>query len=220
MDFFLNWCITCGKRSEYLYCCNECRLNDLKKNKNSNVNKNNYTLEFKNRKPVHSHYKSSHGDNVNSSGRSMSPLLKINIPQQSTNSPSRNNSFNNSANSSSSSSSGFSTIYNSTSSSKQNLSDMIYLSPPKDDKLQLSSQKTRYYVQTFHSHKQNQQIKQMQPHKPHHQHLLTPLSENDNMEYETTSNNIINTSQMYSKEEVNENSSHWYWSSSDDEDYD
>jgi len=99
------------------------------------------------------------------------------------------------------------------SSLKQNISNLISLSPPKDDKLQVSSQKPRYYVQTFQCSEQNQKVRPPQQ-------LLTPLSEKDNMEFESASNNLFATSQMYSEKEVNENSSHWYWSSSDDEDED
>lgn len=215
MDFFLNWCINCGKRSEDIYCCKECRLNDLKRNKGTNINTNNYTLEFKNRKPVQSNinYKTSRS-------RSVTPLLEITIPHQPMNSP--NSYFYNSENSNGSSngSSPMSTS-SSPSSLKQNISNLISLSPPKDDKLQVSSQKPRYYVQTFQCSEQNQKVRPpQQQHIKQPQQLLTPLSEKDNMEFESASNNLFATSQMYSEKEVNENSSHWYWSSSDDEDED
>jgi len=129
MDFFLNWCINCGKRSEYLYCSKECRLNDLKKNKAAKCTSTNYTLEFKNRKPIHNHsyYKTKN--------LPISPLLKINIPQQS-NIPNRNCSFS-------------STSSSSTCSSNSDMS--ICSSPSKDSKL---SQKPRYYIQTFNNNKQ------------------------------------------------------------------
>ncbi|ORX75248.1 hypothetical protein BCR32DRAFT_296997 [Anaeromyces robustus] len=206
MDFFLNWCINCGKCSEYLYCCNECRINDLKRNKASCINDNNYTLEFKNRKHCHSnsYYNTKHVKNTNMSP--VSPLLKINIPNQTADNS--NNSFRSSS-STSSSSSDLSNMANST--NKTNIpsnpmSLSIYSSPPKEGK----SQRPRYYVQTFHDQETNNQNKQ----------ILTPLSEKDSMECDNVTNAIFPPSQMSSSLEVNENSSHWYWSSSDDEDDD
>ncbi|OUM59554.1 hypothetical protein PIROE2DRAFT_14888 [Piromyces sp. E2] len=210
MDFFLNWCINCGKRSEYLYCCKECRLNDLKK-KNSTVNDNNYTLEFKNRKHSHTHnfYKIKSSPML--SGRPSSPFLTINIPQSM-----NPQNISDSASSDSSSNSDYlpmSTVKTNVP-SQQQLGLSIYSSPPKDAKSPMT-QRPRYYVQTFHNKESVNQTKSTQ--QPQ---LLSPLSGKDNMEFENTSNNIFTVNQMFSEEEVNENSSRWYWSSSDDEDDD
>jgi len=228
MDFFLNWCINCGKRSEYLYCCKECRLNDLKK-KTTTLNENDYTLEFKNRKPFRSHsfYKSK-GSPVNNP---VLPFFKINIPSKANNNSNRNGSFSSSTSTRSSSTSDITTL-SSLTSKKSCPSITMYSSPPKENnnsnanvtKPQLPPpQRPRYYIQTFHNiepkYQQTQAKPPSQPHQP--QQLLTPLSERDNMDYETTTTNtnVFMNNQMYSEEEVNENSSHWYWSSdSDDED--
>lgn len=158
---------------------------------------------------------------VNSS--SVSPLIKINIPSNAKNddTPNRNGSFSSSTSSNSSSNSDFSTLTNGSKKSNNTMTVSIYSSPPKETvKPQLPTQRPRYYIQTFH----NQELKRQHQHQHQHVHvkpqqLLTPLSEKDNMDYENTSNNVFTTNPMYSEEEVNENSSHWYWSSdSDDED--
>lgn len=205
-----------------MYCCKECRLNDLKK-KTTTLNENNYTLEFKNRKPLcsHSFYKTKNSPvltTVNSDSQ-ISPLLKVkNLSTQKNSTLIRNNSFGmtSSSNSSNSSNSEFPIVNTVTVTNKPNQSMTIYSSPPKEAyKLPSTTtqlQRPRYYVQTFHSQNINRNKRQ------ENQQLMTPLSEKDHMEYENTSNIIYNTSQKYS-EEVNENSNHWYWSSdSDDED--
>jgi len=210
MDFFLNWCINCGKRSEYLYCCNECRLNDLKK-KTTTLNENNYTLEFKNRSPFHSHsfyktknYQGKYLNNLNY----VSPLLRINIQAQNNNNELVRNGSYSSTSSSNGSISDLTSISDDNTNQQMPLS--IYSSPPKESNKLITTQKRpRYYIQTFHNQDINKQTQEKQ--------VLTPLSEKDNMEYENVSNNVNSTSRMYSEE--NENSSHWYWSSdSDDED--
>ncbi|ORX33466.1 hypothetical protein BCR36DRAFT_412126 [Piromyces finnis] len=197
MDFFLNWCINCGKCSEYLYCCKECRLNDLKK-KSSIVNDNNYTLEFKNRK--HSHPFCNVKSTTVVNRRSSSPFINIPPSTKSQNLSGSESSYN-------------------TNNEYSNMlmisimkTDMpsVYSSPPKESKSPVS-QRPRYYIQTFHDNENAFQTKPTQ--------LLSPLSEKDNMEYENTSN-VFTINQVFSEEEVNENSNRWYWSSSDDEDDD
>jgi len=89
----------------------------------------------------------------------------------------------------------------------------VYSSPPKDSKSPVL-QRPRYLIQTFHENEKNGQEKSTQS------QLLSPISGKDNMEYENTSNHIFTVNQMFSEEEVNVNSSRWYWSSSDDEDDD
>jgi len=206
MDFFLNWCINCGKRSEYLYCCKECRLNDLKK-KNSTVNDNKYTLEFKNRKHSHSYYKVKNTPVLN--GKPSTSFLTINIPK-STHSPNMSSSASSDSNSDYSPMSTSSVMRTNLPNQPMGLS--IYSSPPKDSKSPVL-QRPRYYIQTFHEKESAMQTKTSQQ-------LLSPMSEKDNMEYENTSNHIFTVNHLFSEEEVNENSSRWYWSSSDDEDDD
>jgi len=203
MDFFLNWCINCGKRSEYLYCSKECRLCDLKK-KNNIVNDNNYTLEFKNRRHSHNDYKVNCTPVVNR--RSTTPYLTINIPK-SINSPTMSSSA-----SSDSTNSDYSSMIMSSRKTHlmtQHMNVSIYSSPPKDERLQKS-----HYIKTMAEKENIIHTKTAQ------QQLLSPLSEKDNMEYENTCNHVFTVNPIFSEEEMNENSSHWYWSSSDDEDDD
>ena len=187
-------------------------MNDLKK-KTTTLNVNNYTLEFKNRSPFHSHsfYKTKYyqGKHSINNSKFVSPWLRVNMKIQNNNNELvGNGSFSSTTSSSNGSISDLTSTNDSSTNQQVTLS--IYSSPPKESSKLITTQKRpRYYIQTFHNQDISKQTQEKQ--------VLTPLSEKDNMEYENGSNNVNKSSRMYS--EGNENSSHWYWSSdSDDED--